>query len=95
METTTIIGDHQVMNIEALSFGQILRRWRERRRFSQLALALEAEISQRHLSFVESGRSKPSREVILRLAGHLDVPLRERNAMLVAAATPRPMATGP
>jgi transcriptional regulator with XRE-family HTH domain len=85
METTTIMGDHQVMNIEAPSFGQILRRWRERRRFSQLALALEAEISQRHLSFVESGRSRPSREVILRLAGHLDVPLRERNAMLVAA----------
>lgn len=81
----TIMDQHQVMDIEAPSFGQILRRWRARRRFSQLALALEAEISQRHLSFVESGRSRPSREVVLRLAGHLDVPLRDQNAMLVAA----------
>ncbi|WP_405402195.1 helix-turn-helix domain-containing protein [Paracoccus sp. Ld10] len=70
------------MDLEAPSFGNILR---TRRRFSQLALALEADISQRHLSFVEAGRSKPSREVILRLSEHLDVPLRERNAMLVAA----------
>jgi transcriptional regulator with XRE-family HTH domain len=55
------------------------------RRLSQLDLALEAEVSQKHLSFIESGRSVPSREMVLHLAEHLDVPLRERNAMLLAA----------
>ena len=57
--------------------------WRQRRRLSQLDLASEAEISTRHLSFVETGRSAPSREMVLRLAERLDVPLRERNALLV------------
>ena len=66
-------------------FGEHLRQWRQRRRMSQLDLANEAEISTRHLSFVETGRSAPSREMVLRLAERLDVPLRERNAMLVAA----------
>jgi transcriptional regulator with XRE-family HTH domain len=66
-------------------FGEHLRQWRQRRRLSQLDLAHEAEISTRHLSFVETGRSVPSREMVLRLAERLDVPLRERNAMLVAA----------
>lgn len=66
-------------------FGEHLREWRQRRRMSQLDLASEAEISTRHLSFVETGRSAPSREMVLRLAERLDVPLRERNAMLVAA----------
>jgi transcriptional regulator with XRE-family HTH domain len=66
-------------------FGEQLRNWRQRRRLSQLDLAHEAEISTRHLSFVETGRSAPSREMVLRLAERLDVPLRERNAMLVAA----------
>jgi transcriptional regulator with XRE-family HTH domain len=66
-------------------FGDLLRTWRQRRRMSQLDLALEAEISQKHLSFVESGRSTPSREMVLTLAEHLDVPLRERNAMLLSA----------
>jgi transcriptional regulator with XRE-family HTH domain len=66
-------------------FGDHLRDWRQRRRLSQLDLAQEAEISTRHLSFVETGRSVPSREMVLRLAERLDVPLRERNAMLVAA----------
>ena len=66
-------------------FGPLLREWRARRRRSQLDLALEAEISQRHLSFVESGRARPSREVVLRLAERLAVPLRARNALLVAA----------
>jgi transcriptional regulator with XRE-family HTH domain len=66
-------------------FGEHLRQWRQRRRMSQLDLASEAEISTRHLSFVETGRSVPSREMVLRLAERLDVPLRERNAMLVAA----------
>jgi transcriptional regulator with XRE-family HTH domain len=65
--------------------GDLLRQWRERRRLSQLSLALDAEISTRHLSFVETGRSAPSREMVLRLAEQLDVPLRERNALLLAA----------
>lgn len=67
------------------SFGALLRVWRQRRRRSQLDLALDAEVSQRHLSFVESGRATPSREVVVRLAEQLDVPLRERNALLLAA----------
>jgi transcriptional regulator with XRE-family HTH domain len=66
-------------------FGDYLRHWRQHRRLSQLDLAQEAEISTRHLSFVETGRSVPSREMVLRLAERLDVPLRERNALLVAA----------
>ena len=65
--------------------GDLLRDWRQRRRRSQLDLAVEAEVSARHLSFVETGRSKPSRELLLHLAEHLDVPLRERNALLLAA----------
>ena len=65
--------------------GELLRTWRRRRRLSQLELAVEAEVSARHLSFVETGRSKPSRELLLHLAEHLDVPLRERNALLLAA----------
>jgi transcriptional regulator with XRE-family HTH domain len=66
-------------------FGEHLRSWRQRRRMSQLELAGEADISTRHLSFVETGRSAPSREMVLRLAERLEVPLRERNALLVAA----------
>jgi len=65
--------------------GELVRQWRERRRLSQLDLALQAEISTRHLSFVETGRSTPSREMILHLAEELDVPLRERNGLLLAA----------
>jgi transcriptional regulator with XRE-family HTH domain len=67
------------------SFGTLLQSWRRRRRLSQLDLAVEAGISQRHLSFVETGRSVPSREMVLHLAEHLDVPQRERNGLLVAA----------
>ena len=66
-------------------FGDHLRQWRQRRRWSQLELSAVADISTRHLSFVETGRSLPSREVVLRLSERLDVPLRERNAMLIAA----------
>ena len=66
------------------SIGDHLREWRQRRRLSQLDLASEAEISTRHLSFLETGRAQPSREMVLRLAGHLDVPVRERNALLLA-----------
>ncbi len=65
--------------------GDLLREWRERRRLSQLALALDAEVSTRHLSFVETGRALPSRDMVLHLAEQLDVPLRERNRMLLAA----------
>jgi len=65
--------------------GDLLRDWRQRRRLSQLALALEAGISQRHLSFVESGRATPSREMVLNLAETLDMPLRLRNTLLMAA----------
>jgi transcriptional regulator with XRE-family HTH domain len=65
--------------------GGLLKDWRHRRRRSQLDLAVEADVSPRHLSFVETGRSKPSRELLLHLADHLDVPLRERNTLLLAA----------
>ncbi|MEZ2292419.1 helix-turn-helix domain-containing protein [Variovorax sp. RCC_210] len=66
-------------------FGAHLRHWRTHRRLSQLDLAQEAEVSTRHLSYVETGRAAPSREMVLRLAERLEVPLRERNALLVAA----------
>jgi transcriptional regulator with XRE-family HTH domain len=66
-------------------FGELLRRWRERRRLSQLDLATDAEISTRHLSFIETGRAQPSREMVLLLARALDVPLRDRNDLLVSA----------
>lgn len=64
--------------------GELLRGWRERRRLTQLNLGLQADVSARHLSFVETGRSRPTSEMILRLAEELDVPLRERNALLLA-----------
>ena len=67
------------------SIGTLLKQWRERRRMSQLTLAIEAEISSRHLSFVETGRSRPSREMVLILAEVLDVPPRARNDLLAAA----------
>ena len=65
--------------------GVLLRQWRVRRRLSQLDLANDAEVSARHLSFLETGRAKPSREMLLRLAEQLEVPLRERNELLLAA----------
>jgi transcriptional regulator with XRE-family HTH domain len=67
------------------SFGAELRRWRQRRRVSQLELALQAETTQRHLSFIESGRSVPGREMVVRLAESLQLPLRERNRLLLHA----------
>ena len=67
------------------SFRDLLRHWRSVRRMSQLALATEAEISARHLCFLETGRALPSRDMVLHLAERLDVPLRERNLLLVAA----------
>jgi transcriptional regulator with XRE-family HTH domain len=68
----------------ATEIGTLLREWRERRRLSQLELSHRAEVSTRHLSFVETGRSRPTAEMIERLADHLDVPLRERNRLLMA-----------
>ncbi|KAA9151355.1 helix-turn-helix domain-containing protein [Amycolatopsis acidicola] len=65
--------------------GELLRQWRERRRLSQLDLSISAEISTRHLSFVETGRATPSRAMVLRLGEHLEVPLREQNQLLLAA----------
>jgi transcriptional regulator with XRE-family HTH domain len=67
------------------AIGGLLRDWRQRRRLSQLDLALDAEISARHLSFLETGRARPSRDMVMRLSEVLDVPLRERNALLLAA----------
>lgn len=72
-------------SVGAKKVGELLREWRERRRLSQLDLAYNTEISQRHLSFLEIGRSQPSREMILRLAEQLEIPLRERNVLLTAA----------
>lgn len=65
--------------------GHLIREWRQRRRLSQLDCAVEADISSKHLSFLETGRAQPSRDMVLKLAELLDVPLRERNAMLVSA----------
>jgi len=70
---------------ERASIGDLLRTWRRRRSLSQLELALEAEVSSRHVSFLETGRARPSREMVLRLAEHLEIPLRERNGLLLAA----------
>ena len=71
--------------ISSTGVGPLLREWRMRRRRSQLDLALDAAVSARHLSFVETGRSKPSRALVLQIAEQLEVPLRERNALLLAA----------
>src|SRR5690606_21263394 len=69
----------------ARSIGPLLREWRQRRHLSQLDLACEADISTRHLSFIETGRAMPSRDMVLHLSERLDIPLRERNVLLVAA----------
>ena len=73
------------MDQAAAPFGRLLRHWRTQRRCSQLALALQAQVSTRHLSWLETGKAQPSRAMVLRLAEQLDVPLRERNALLAAA----------
>src|SRR5437588_6799948 len=65
--------------------GELIRTWRRRRSLSQLELALEADVSSRHVSFLETGRARPSREMVLHLAEHLEVPLRDRNGLLLAA----------
>ncbi len=71
--------------VEPSGVGPLLRRWREARHLSQLDLALDAEVSARHVSFLETGRAEPSREMLLMLANVLDIPLRERNFLLLAA----------
>ena len=67
------------------SFGGLLRRWRTARRLTQEALAFDAEVSTRHVSFLEGGKAQPSREMVLLLGSALDLPLKERNALLLAA----------
>jgi transcriptional regulator with XRE-family HTH domain len=78
MTTPAVAAQHRPV-------GRLLREWRERRRLSQLELSIRAEVSTRHLSFVETGRSAPSANMVLLLAEQLDVPLRERNQLLLAA----------
>jgi transcriptional regulator with XRE-family HTH domain len=73
------------VGVQTPAFGSLMREWRQRRRLSQLDLAIEADVSPRHVSFVETGRSTPSRAMVLRLAAVLDVPLREQNRLLMAA----------
>lgn len=80
MSTSKVVSGRRPTGV-----GPLLREWRERRRMSQLDLATTAEVSTRHLSYVETGRSSPSRELVLHLARHLDVPLREQNDLLLAA----------
>ncbi len=80
-----MIGGATLAVMPETAVGTMLRDWRQRRRLSQLDLALEAGVSTRHLSFVETGRSRPSREMVLHLAEQLEVPLRERNQLLLAA----------
>src|SRR5262245_52507834 len=70
---------------EERAFGQLLQQWRRIRTKSQLDLAYDAGVSPRHVSFIETGRSSPSREMVLTLATALDIPLRDRNSLLVAA----------
>lgn len=74
-----------MVNNGFVKFGELLKEWRGRRRLSQLDLAYDAEISPKHLSFIETGRSQPSREMVLRLAEQLEIPLRERNVLLASA----------
>jgi transcriptional regulator with XRE-family HTH domain len=82
---TSSTNTHARESVRQRPVGDLLREWRQRRRMSQLDFAVEAEISSKHLSFLETGRAQPSREMVLHLAELLDVPLRERNSLLIAA----------
>jgi transcriptional regulator with XRE-family HTH domain len=84
MDQARPVGRKEQGNTES-AFGRLLRQWRARRRMSQLDLAVEAEVSSRHVSFIETGRAQPSREMVLLLADVLDVPLRDRNDLLTVA----------
>jgi transcriptional regulator with XRE-family HTH domain len=85
MEATDAARYHRRVSDAAHTFGPLLREWRQRRRMSQFGLALEGNISARHVSFLETGRAQPSRDMVLHLAEHLALPLRDRNVMLAAA----------
>jgi transcriptional regulator with XRE-family HTH domain len=78
------LGYGLTMTSATMPVGNLIRDWRQRRRLSQLALALDADVSARHVSFLETGRSQPSRDMLMRLAESLEIPLRDRNALLVA-----------
>src|SRR3954451_21034805 len=83
--TDVLATQDQVVIAPPAPVGRLLREWRQRRRMSQLDLALEAGVSARHVSFVETGRSRPSAEMVVQLATQLDVPLRDRNQLLLDA----------
>jgi len=85
MEALFGAGYAPAMSLAESSFGHLLREWRKRRRMSQLDLALDGNISTRHLSFMETGRAQRSRDMVLLLADQLGVPLRDRNVLLTAA----------
>jgi len=85
MERVRQVGYRRHMNKTVRPVGDLLKEWRQRRRMSQLQFACEAEISTKHLSFLETGRSQPSRDMVLRLAELLEIPLRERNSLLMSA----------
>lgn len=92
---TPIPADPSSSKADPPGAGSLLRAWREKRRLSQLTLALEAGVSARHLSFIETGRARPSAELLLAVAEELDMPLRERNKLLLAAGfAPRYSETG-
>ncbi len=82
---TTISAAHSVVTPAIVDFGSVLRDWRNHRRISQLSLSTQTGISQRHISFLETGRSQPSRATVLALSDSLDIPLRERNVLLHSA----------
>lgn len=87
MDSKNPLAQYQMMSATVVKpvVGELLRDWRHRRRLSQLELSIRADISTRHLSFVETGRSMPSRDMVLQLADHLDLMLRDRNRLLLAA----------
>ena len=80
---------------EPQTVGELIRFWRTQRRLTQMELALDANLSTKHLSFVETGRSRPSRQLLVHLAQHLDLPIAERNRLLLAGASLRPTWSSP
>lgn len=84
-ESETPVRDHAALNQSGTAFSAMIKKWRKLKRCSQLELAMDADVSQRHISFLESGRSAPSREMVLTLAAALMMPLREQNLLLNAA----------
>ena len=80
---------------EPQTVGELIRFWRTQRRLTQMDLALDANLSTKHLSFVETGRSRPSRQLLVHLAQHLDVPIAERNRLLLAGASLLPIWSSP